>query len=48
MRVCIHEQHLSKALRRCRQVNMVDYEADLLLAYARLYHLKDEKLLAKE
>lgn len=42
------EQHLSKALRRCRQISMVDYEADLLLAYARLYHLKGERLRAKE
>jgi tetratricopeptide (TPR) repeat protein/transcriptional regulator with XRE-family HTH domain len=42
------ELHVSKALQRCRQINMVDYEADLLLAYARLYHLKGEKLRAKE
>ncbi len=42
------EQHLSKALRSCRQINMVDYEADLLLAYARLYHLRGQRLQAKD
>jgi tetratricopeptide (TPR) repeat protein len=42
------EQHLSKALRSCRQINMVDYEADLLLAYARLYHLRGQRPQAKD
>lgn len=42
------ELHVKKALQRCRQINMVDYEADLLLASARLCHLKGERCLAKE
>ncbi len=41
------ELYLSKALRHCRQINMVDYEADLLLAYARLHHRKGERPQAK-
>ncbi|MBV9020208.1 MAG: hypothetical protein JOZ71_05790, partial [Ktedonobacteraceae bacterium] len=41
------EQHLKEALYRCRQINMVDYEADLLLAWARLYHAKGNKYQAK-
>lgn len=46
------EQHLKEALHRCRQINMVDYEADLLLAWARLHRVKGDryqaKILAKE
>ena len=30
------EENLSKALNLCRQINMVDYEADILLDLARL------------
>jgi tetratricopeptide (TPR) repeat protein len=42
------EQHLIEALSRCRRIDMVDYEADLLLAWARLYHAKGDKHYAKE
>jgi tetratricopeptide (TPR) repeat protein/transcriptional regulator with XRE-family HTH domain len=41
------EQHLREALHRCRQINMVDYEADLLLAWARLHHARGDKRRAK-
>jgi tetratricopeptide (TPR) repeat protein len=41
------EQHLKEALHRCRQINMVDYEADLLLALARLHHVKGDRHQAK-
>ncbi|MBV8694709.1 MAG: hypothetical protein JO183_04380 [Ktedonobacteraceae bacterium] len=41
------ERHLSEALRRCRQINMVDYEADLLLACARLHYAKGDNQEAK-
>lgn len=42
------ELHLREALHRCRRIDMVDYEADLLLAWARLHHAKGEKQRAKE
>ncbi len=42
------ELHLSDALHRCRQIDMVDYEADLLLAWAKLYYAKGQKLQAKD
>lgn len=42
------EVHLSNALHRCRRIDMVDYEADLLLAWARLHHAKGERQQAKE
>ncbi len=42
------ELHLSEALHRCRRIDMVDYEADLLLAWARLYHAKGERQRATE
>ncbi|MBI3153767.1 MAG: tetratricopeptide repeat protein [Chloroflexi bacterium] len=32
------EENLSKALNLCRQINMVDHEADILLDLARLYY----------
>jgi transcriptional regulator with XRE-family HTH domain/tetratricopeptide (TPR) repeat protein len=41
------ELHLQEALDRCRRINMVDYEADLLLAWARLHHAKGDRHLAK-
>lgn len=41
------EMHLKDALDRCRRMNMVDYEADLLLAWARLHHAKGDKYQAK-
>jgi transcriptional regulator with XRE-family HTH domain/tetratricopeptide (TPR) repeat protein len=42
------DQHLTEALSRCRRIDMVDYEADLLLAWARFYHAKGDKHHAKE
>jgi len=42
------ELHLREALHRCRRIDMVDYEADLLLAWARLHHAGGEKQRAKE
>jgi len=42
------ELHLSVALQRCRSIDMVDYEADLLLAWARLHHAKGNNHQAKE
>jgi tetratricopeptide (TPR) repeat protein len=32
------EQHLTEALTRCRRINMVDHEPDILLAWARWHH----------
>src|SRR5579885_1544247 len=37
-----------RGLHRCRRIDMVDYEADLLLAWARLHHARGEKQRAKE
>src|SRR5216683_1182294 len=42
------ELHLRDALDRCRHMNMVDYEADLLLAWARLHYAKSDNDQAKE
>jgi len=33
------EGHLSEALQRCRRINLVDHEPDILLAWARLHRL---------
>ncbi len=41
------EWHLKEALKRCRQIDMVDYEADLLLSWAHLHDAKGEKQLAR-
>jgi len=41
------ELHLKDALDRCHHMNLVDYEADLLLAWARLYHVKGDKHQAR-
>lgn len=41
------ELHLSEALQRCRRIDMVDYEADLLLAWARLHHAQGARQQAK-
>ncbi len=41
------ERHLRDALDQCRRINMVDYEADLLLAWARLHHAKGDDSQAK-
>lgn len=38
---------LEEALKRCRQIDMVDYEADILLACARLYYAKKDSSQAK-
>ena len=46
------EENLSKALDLCRQINMVDHEADILLDLARLRHnqknYQEAKSLAEE
>ncbi len=46
------ERHLNEALRRCRAINMVDHEANILLALARLRHdqgrIKEALNLAEE
>ena len=36
------EKHLTEALTRCRRINMVDHEADILLAWARWHRTKGE------
>jgi tetratricopeptide (TPR) repeat protein len=36
------DAHLSAALARCRRISMVDYEPDILLAWARLYRARGE------
>jgi tetratricopeptide (TPR) repeat protein/DNA-binding XRE family transcriptional regulator len=41
------EWHLREALKRCRQIDMVDYEADLLLSWAHLHHARGEKQQAR-
>jgi len=35
------ERHLTGALRRCRRINMVDHEPDILLAWARWHRAKE-------
>jgi len=42
------EGHLTEALTRCRRINMVDHEPDILLAWARWHRLKGDKKEAKE
>jgi hypothetical protein len=34
---------LTDAIERCRHIDMVDYEGDLLLAWARLYHARGDR-----
>lgn len=34
------ETHLAEALNRCRQINMIDHEPDILLAWARWHRVK--------
>ena len=41
------EWHLREALHRCRHIDMVDYEADLLLAWAHLHQAKGERQQAR-
>ena len=36
------EKHLTEALTRCRRINMVDHEPDILLAWARWHRTKGE------
>jgi hypothetical protein len=36
------ETHLTEALHRCRRINMVDHEPDILLAWARWHHAKGD------
>lgn len=42
------EQHLTEALTRCRKINMVYLEPDILLAWGRWYLVKGDAALAKE
>jgi len=42
------EGHLTEALTRCRRINMIDHEPDVLLAWARWLRLKGEGKLAQE
>ena len=42
------EQHLQDALDHCQRIQMVDYEADLLLAWARLHFAKGDSRKAKQ
>jgi tetratricopeptide (TPR) repeat protein len=42
------EENLSKALNLCRQINMVDHEADILLDLARLRYAQGELKEAQE
>jgi len=37
------ETHLTEALDRCRRINMVDHEPDILLAWARWHRVKDSR-----
>ncbi|MDX6693340.1 MAG: hypothetical protein QOF02_943 [Blastocatellia bacterium] len=36
------DEHLSEALARCRRINLVDHEPDILLAWARLFRARGE------
>jgi tetratricopeptide (TPR) repeat protein len=36
------ETHLTEALNRCRRINMVDHEPDILLGWARWHHAKGD------
>ncbi len=41
------EDHLTEALTRCRRINVVDHEPDILLAWARWHRLKGNEKEAK-
>jgi tetratricopeptide (TPR) repeat protein len=42
------ETHLTEALTRCRRINMVDHEPDILLAWARWHHAKGDSAPAQD
>ncbi len=42
------EQHLTEALTRCRNINMVDHEPDILLAWARWHFAKGDAVRASQ
>jgi len=42
------EKHLSESLRRCRAINLVDHEADILLEVAKLRHSQSSQDESKE
>src|SRR5260370_21926618 len=42
------EQHLSDALTRCRRINLVEFEPDILLALARWHHATGNAITARE
>jgi tetratricopeptide (TPR) repeat protein len=42
------ERHLTEALNRCRRINMVDYEPDILLAWARWHRARGNAPQAQE
>jgi tetratricopeptide (TPR) repeat protein len=41
------ENHLTEALHRCRSINMVDHEPDILLAWARWHHAQGDHRQAR-
>jgi len=41
-------QHLTEALTRCRNINMVDYEPDILVAWARWHYAKGDAVRARQ
>jgi len=42
------EQHLTEALTRCRRINLVETEPDILLAWAHWHHVSGESTQARE
>jgi tetratricopeptide (TPR) repeat protein len=42
------ESHLTDALTRCRRINMVDHEPDILLTWARWHNLKGDPAQARK
>jgi tetratricopeptide (TPR) repeat protein len=41
------EPHLTEALTRCRKINMIDHEPDILLAWAKWHHLQGNPAQAR-
>jgi len=42
------ESHLTDALTRCRRINLVEFEPDILLAWAKWHHLKGDPAQARK
>ncbi len=42
------ERHLTEALTGCRRINLVEFEPDILLAWARLHHARGDAARARE